>query len=323
MRALVTGATGFVGNRLARELVRRGFEVRALVRDASSKPAAALAELGIELHQGDVLKPDTLQGAGHDVDVAYYLVHAMGRGSSGDFAAHERQAAIGFAQMTEAEGVKQVVYLGGLGDQPGSKHLRSRHSTGLLLAEHGPPLTYFRAGMIVGAGSESYRTLYHLVKRLPVMVAPRWLRTRSQAIAIDDVVEYLCAAAGNEEAFGREIQIGSPDVMTYGQMLDAMAEALGLRARIKVPFPLLSPQLSALWIGLVTPVDVGVARPLVEGLATETVVTDPAAARIFPVRPMPFRDALTLAVAEERASSASAPAATGAPRSPAAARRPG
>src|SRR3954453_12369143 len=179
MQILVTGATGFVGGRLTKELLRRGFDVRVLVRDASSPRAEALADLGAELHQGDVTKPYTLRGAGRGVDVAYYLVHAMGRGNEGDFEARERLAATGFAQMAKADDVKQVVYLGGLGDRPGSKHLRSRHATAQLLAEHGPPVTYFRAGMIVGAESESYRTLHYLVKRLPLMLAPRWLRTRS------------------------------------------------------------------------------------------------------------------------------------------------
>lgn len=321
MRALVTGATGFVGRRLTRELLAKGYEVRALVRTPDK--ARDLERAGAELVQADLLEPATFRDAGNGVDVAYYLVHAMGRGGDKDFEARESKSAIAFAQMAVRCDVPQVVYLGGLGERPGSKHLKSRHATAMLLAEHGPPLTYFRAGMVVGAGSESYRTLHYLVKRLPVMVAPRWLRTQTQAIAIDDVVDYLVAAAGKPEALGREIQIGSPDVLSYGQMLDAMAEALGLPARRKIPLPLLSPHLSALWIGLVTPVDTGVARPLVEGLATETVVTDPAAATLFDVRPMRFRDALTLAVAEEAASSASGPAATGARRSPAGARKSG
>jgi uncharacterized protein YbjT (DUF2867 family) len=324
MRILVTGATGFIGGRLTRQLLSEGHDVRALVRDPGK--AEPLRTVGAELFKGNVLDPASLRGAGEDVDVAYYLVHAMGRGGGkGDFEQREREAAYGFARMAEREGVKQVVYLGGLGDQPGSKHLRSRHTTALLLEQHGPPLTYFRAGMVVGADSESYKTLRHLVARLPVMIAPGWLRTRSQAIAVDDVVDYLVAAADNDAALDQEIQIGAPDVLTYGEMLDAMADSLGVRRRRKLPVPFLSPSLSALWIGLVTPVDAGVARPLVEGLSTETVVTDPRPARAFAVRPMPFRDALTLAVADEaaRASSASGPAERAARRSLDGARTPG
>lgn len=292
-KALVTGATGFVGGLLARELLDRGMEVRALVRDRGR--AADLEELGIELHEGDVTDADSLAGAGEGVDVAYYLVHSMGRGGDDDFRTRERRAAIAFGQMASAEGVGRVVYLGGLGDQPGSEHLRSRHETAELLAEHGPPLTYFRAGMIVGERSESYRTLRYLVARLPVMIAPAWLRTPTQPIAIDDVIAYLAAAPEVPESAGREVQIGSPDVLSYGEMLDRMAEVLGKRRRPRIPVPLLTPWLSSLWIGLVTPVDAGVARPLVEGLSTETVVTDPSGAALFDITPMPFRRALELA----------------------------
>jgi uncharacterized protein YbjT (DUF2867 family) len=301
MRALVAGATGFIGAALCERLLSDGVQVRALVRDAARTRGLPVDEL--ELHVGDVLSPDTLTGAGEDVDVAYYLVHSMGRGAdAGDFEERELRAAEGFARMCTREGVRRVVYLGGLGDEPGSKHLRSRRGTALALAEHGPPLTYFRAGMVVGPGSESYRTLRHLVARLPFMIAPRWLSTPTQPIDIDDVVCYLAAAPGVEASTGREIQIGSPDVLPYGAMLDRMAIALGKRPRPKLPVPLLTPRLSSLWIGLVTPVDAAVARPLIEGLSTETVVTDPAGAALFDVEPIAFDASLRKAVAAERSA---------------------
>jgi uncharacterized protein YbjT (DUF2867 family) len=297
VKALVTGATGFVGGRLVDALARRGFEVRCLVRDSGR--AKHLAGAGHELHEGDVLRPETLAGAGRGVDVAYYLVHSMGRGSDDDFEAREQRAARAFAALAEREGVERVIYLGGLGDDPGSDHLRSRHRTAAILSEHGPPLTYFRAAMVVGAKSESYRTLKSLVERLPAMLAPRWLSTTTQPIAVDDAIEYLAQAPAVEESSGREVQIGGPDVLSYGEMLDEMAHVLGRRPRPKLPVPVLSPRLSSLWIGLITPVDAGVARPLVEGLSTRTVVTDGSAAAAFDVEPTPFREALERAHAEE------------------------
>jgi uncharacterized protein YbjT (DUF2867 family) len=192
-RALVTGATGFVGGRLAAALADRGWTVRCLVRDRSR--AQGLADRGFELHEADVLDADALRGAGEAVEIAYYLIHAMGRGTTrSGFEDRERQSARNFAEMAKREGVSRDVYLGGLGDRPASAHLRSRHRTAEILSAVGPPLTYFRAGMVVGEGSESYRTLRYLVQRLPAMIGPAWLKTPTQAIAIDDVIAYLVAA---------------------------------------------------------------------------------------------------------------------------------
>ena len=298
-RALVAGATGFIGGRLAQALADAGWTVRCLVRDRSR--ARHLERRGFELHEGDVLRPETLERAGRGVQVAYYLIHAMGRGARGDFAAREHAGAEAFARMAAREGIARMIYLGGLGE-PHSRHLRSRHHTALVLAELGPPLTYFRAGMVVGAGSESYRTLRYLVERLPAMIAPAWLKVPTQPIAINDVLAYLAAAPDVSESTGSEIQIGGPDVLAYGEMLDRMAEALGRRPRPKLPVPLLTPRLSSLWIGLVTPVDAGVARPLIEGLSTKTTVTDSSGAGLFDIAPLTFGEALQRAVAEDSAT---------------------
>jgi uncharacterized protein YbjT (DUF2867 family) len=293
---LVTGATGFIGGRLAQALVESGVDVRCLVRDAAR--AEHLRALGCEVLEGDVMDAASLERVGEDVDVAYYLIHAMAGGEG--FQEREQDGARNFAQMAARTGIGRVVYLGGLGDQTVSKHLLSRHETALTLARHGPPLTYFRAAMVVGAQSESYRTLRYLVERLPVMIAPAWLRTKTQPIGIDDVVEYLRRAPDVPGSSGRQVQIGGPDVLSYGEMLDRMAVAMGRRPRLMVPVPLITPWLSSLWIGLVTPVDTNVARPLVEGLKTATVVSDPSGAELFAITPASFDEALRRSLAEER-----------------------
>jgi uncharacterized protein YbjT (DUF2867 family) len=297
MRALVTGATGFIGRRLAEKLIAGGADVRCLVRDR--RRGEDLEARGAELHEGDVLDATTLAGAGQGVDVAYYLIHSMGRGAGGDFEERERRAARNFADMAGSEGVARTIYLGGLGDGKASRHLRARRETADLLARHGPPLTHFRAGMVVGPESESYRTLRYLVERLPVMIAPAWLSTETQPIGIDDVLSYLALAPAVAESKGREVQIGGPEVVTYAEMLDAMADALGKRRRPRLSIPLLTPRLSSLWIGLVTPVDAGVARPLVESLRSPTVVTDSSGAALFPVEPIPLEQALRSALRAE------------------------
>jgi uncharacterized protein YbjT (DUF2867 family) len=294
-RVLIAGATGFVGGRLAHSLAAGEAEVRCLVRDPER--ARELEHAGCELRVGDVTDEASLAGAGAEVETAYYLVHAMAGG--GGFEERERLGARNFAQMAKREGVGRVVYLGGLGEESQSEHLQSRHATARMLETYGPPLTYFRAAMVVGAGSESYRTLRYLVGRLPVMVAPSWLRTDTQPIGIDAVIEYLRRAPEVPESEGREVQIGGPDVLTYADMLDHMAVAMGKDPRPKLPVPLLSPRLSSLWLGLVTPVDTNVARPLIEGLRTATVVTDPSGAEPFEVSPEPFDEALRRALAEE------------------------
>jgi uncharacterized protein YbjT (DUF2867 family) len=285
-----------VGSRLAESLGGSEATVRCLVRDRAK--ARSLEAGGLELHVGDITDADSLVGAARDTEIAYYLVHAMAGG--GGFAERERAGALNFARMAKREGVRRIVYLGGLGDEGESEHLRSRHETARVLEAEGPPLTYFRAAMVVGAGSESYRTLRYLVGRLPVMITPNWLRTDTQPIGIDATIEYLQRAPEVPESEGREIQIGGPDVLSYSEMLDRMAIAMGMQPRRKLPVPFITPQLSALWLGLVTPVDTKVARPLVEGLTTATVVTDPSGAEPFGISPESFDEALRRAFAEEK-----------------------
>ncbi|HET7591175.1 MAG TPA: NAD(P)H-binding protein [Solirubrobacterales bacterium] len=290
----VAGATGYIGGLLARQLRKDGQEVRALARHPER--AGKLREAGCEVAGADVLEPETLGPALEGAEVAYYLVHSMGRGSDGDFAERDEQAAANFAAAAAGAGVKRIVYLGGLGE--GSKHLDSRHATAEALREGEVPVAYFRAAAVIGAGSESFRTVFYLVRRLPVMVTPRWAKTRTQPIAIADAVAFLAAAADLARPLDREVQIGGPDITTYGGMIDELAHVLGRRSPLRITVPVLTPALSSLWIGLVTPVDAGVARPLIEGLATETVVTDPAGMALLPeVGGVPLRQALRDAAA--------------------------
>lgn len=288
----VAGSTGYIGGLLCKRLREEGRKVRALARHPER--AGDLRAAGCEVVRADVLEPETLGPALQGVEVAYYLVHSMGRGSDGDFAARDEQAARNFAAAAAA-GVKRIVYLGGLGE--GSKHLDSRHATAETLREGEVPVAYFRAAAVIGAGSESFRTVFYLVRRLPAMLTPRWVTSRTQPIAAADVVAYLAAASDLGIQADREIQIGGPDVTTYGGMIDELAHALGRPRPLRITVPMLSPWLSSLWIGLVTPVDAGVARPLIEGLSTETVVTDPSGMELFDVERMPLEKALADAVA--------------------------
>jgi uncharacterized protein YbjT (DUF2867 family) len=292
---LIAGATGYIGRLLALELAGSGAPPRVMAR--SPGKARDLAEAGCEVVPGDVLRRESLAEPLAGVRCAYYLVHSMGRGGEGDFAERDREGAENFAFAAAEAGVERIVYLGGLSDG-GSKHLESRHATAGYLGSTGVPVTYLRAAAVIGSGSESFRTVFFLVKRLPVMITPRWTTTRTQPIAIADVIDYLSQAAGNAAALGRSIEIGGPDVTTYGGMMDAMAVAMDRRPPRKLPVPFLTPFLSSKWIGLVTPVDAEVAKPLIEGASTETVVKDPSGMALFDVSPMPLDAAMRAALAE-------------------------
>lgn len=293
----VAGATGYIGGLLCERLREDGKDVRALARNPQK--AEDLMRAGCEVVEADVLDPVTLGPALEGVEVAYYLVHSMGRGADGDFAERDHEGAENFAAAAAAAGVRRIVYLGGLGDGSMSEHLASRHATAEALRAGPVPVVYFRAAAVIGAGSESFLTVFYLVRRLPLMVTPRWVTTRTQPIAIGDAVAYLAAASDLDLPVDREIQIGGPDVTTYGGMIDELARALGRRPPFRITVPILTPALSSLWIGLVTPVDAGVARPLIEGLATETIVTDGSGMELFAgLRHTPLSEALRDAAAK-------------------------
>lgn len=295
----VVGATGYIGRKLTLDLLEHGEKVRAIAR--SPEKAEDLKEAGAELGQADVLEDDGLTEALEGVDVAYYLVHSMGRGAGDDsFAERDKKGARNFGTAAESAGVRLIVYLGGLSDE-GSDHLASRHESAEILMASGVPVTYVRAAAVMGGGSESFLIPYYLVKRLPAMVTPRWARTKTQPIAIADAVRFLAEIPANKATHGREIEIGGPDVTTYGGMMDAMARAMNINPRPRLGVPVLSPSLSSLWIGLVTPVDVGVARPLVHGMEVETVVTDTSGMELFDFETMDIDKAMAAALAEMKA----------------------
>lgn len=298
-RVLVAGATGYIGHKLAVRLAAAGASVRCLAR--SPEKARDLEDAGCEIVKADVLDPDSLKPAMDGITVAYYLVHSMGRGATEDFQETDRRAATNFAEAAKEAGVERIIYLGGLGEGK-SKHLQSRQETAEALKSTGLPMTYLRAAVVLGGGSESFRTVYYLVKRLPFMVTPRWTTTKTQPIAADDVVSYLEESRNLDVEGDVTIELGGPDVTTYGGMMDQMAAAMEHRAPVRVGVPFLTPGLSSLWIGLVTPVDTGVARPLVEGLSTETVVSDPSGMKRFDIEPAGISEAMKVAVDEMEAS---------------------
>ena len=300
MRALIAGATGFVGRELVPALLDEGFAVRCLVRDTDAAASRELSRLGCELRRGDVTLPASLGGVADDVDVAYFLVHLMGSDDDGALAARERGAAGAFARECRRAGVEQLIYLGGLGDAGASEHLGSRHGCAETLRSEGPPLTYFRAGMIVGAGSESFLLLRSLVD-LPgsAMLAPEWIHNRTQPIGIDAVVDYLVRAASLPQARGREVQLGGPEVMTYAEMLDAMAKALGEPPMRHVGTRGLSAKTAGRGAAAITPGDPKVAAHITAGLETDTVVTDPSGAELFELEPEPLAIALAKAIEDE------------------------
>ena len=269
---LVTGATGYVGGRLVPQLLDAGYRVRILVRHPE-RVAQLPWHNQVEVAIGDANDATALAQAFKDVDVAYYLIHAIG--STGDFEAIERNTATIFATQAKQSGIKRIIYLGGLQNDPKlSPHLRSRAEVGNIMLQSGVPTIAFGAAVILGSGSLSFEMLRYLTERLPAMITPRWVRTKIQPIAIRDVLRYLVLAAELPAGLNRTFDIGGPDVMTYQDMMQRYAKVAGLRRRIILPINFLSPGLSSRWIGLVTPVPKKIARPLVDSLKTEVICSE-------------------------------------------------
>jgi len=294
-KILVTGSTGYIGGRLVPALIGAGYQVRVLVRDPDRLAGRDwLAK--VEVVKGDVLLPDTLPAALEGISAAYYLIHSMASGD--DFHERDLQAAENFSKAAKSAQVRQIIYLGGLGDYQAdlSEHLKSRQDTGKVLAQSGVPVTEFRAAVIVGSGSISFEMIRYLTERVPLMICPRWVYTRTQPIAIQDVLDYLITALRTPDAFNRIIEIGGQDVITYGDMMLGYADVRRLK-RILAPVPFLTPKLSAYWVHWVTPVSAEIAQALVQGLRNEALVLNPSAGRIFPaIKPADYQSAVKTAL---------------------------
>ncbi len=295
-RILLTGASGYVGGRLLLRLEGLGYRVRCLARRPEElRPKVAQST---EVVAGDVLDRATLDTALRGVDVAYYLVHSMG--SSGSFEEADRQAARNFGQAAKAAGVSRIIYLGGLGSDQEvlSSHLRSRQEVGELLRQSGVPVLEFRASIVIGSGSLSYEMIRSLVERLPVMITPKWVKVPAQPIAIDDLLAYLVEALELPVSACRIYEIGGAERMSYADIMRVYARLRGRRLRM-IPVPVLTPYLSSLWLGLVTPLYARIGRKLLESIVHSTVVRDDTALRTFAVRPMGVEDAVRRALTSE------------------------
>jgi uncharacterized protein YbjT (DUF2867 family) len=293
-RILVTGATGFIGRRLVPALVDEGHDVRAMTRrpekyDGPGEPVA-----------GNVDDRDSLLGPLEGVEVAYYLVHSL---DDADFERKDAEAARAFASAAAEQGVKQIIYMGGLGDDGDlSAHLRSRREVEGLLAETGIPVTVLRAAIVVGAGGISWELTRQLVKNLPAMVVPKWAATRTQPIAVDDVIRYLVGVCGKEAALGEVFEIGGPDQLTYVEMLRVAAEVDKGRSPPIIKVPVLTPGLSSRWLALVTDVDVTTGRNLIDSMGIEVLVKEQRIREIVPGEPMGYAEAVRRALSDDESA---------------------
>ncbi|QDU58019.1 SDR family oxidoreductase [Aeoliella mucimassa] len=293
---LLTGATGYVGGRLLGLLESHGHRVRCMARDPANLSGRTARTT--EVVRGDVLQRYSLVDALKGIDVAYYLVHSMG--SNGDFEEQDRQGARNFAEAAREAGVQRIIYLGGLGDETDelSAHLKSRHEVGQILKESDATVLEFRASIVIGSGSLSFELVRSLVRRLPVMICPRWVRTQAQPIAIEDLLEYLLAAVDHPAEQSRIYEIGGPDQVSYGDIMQEYAQQRGLK-RYLISVPVLTPRLSSLWLGFVTPVYAKVGKKLIDGMRNPTIVTDDAAREEFNIAPRGLTAAIERACKSE------------------------
>lgn len=298
---LLTGASGYVGGRLLPLLeARSDLKVRCLARRPETVHASDPSR--VEVVKGDLLDKASLGAALQGVHTAFFMVHALG--SKKSFVRFEREGAENFVSAAKAAGVKHIIYLGGLGRGGSlSPHLSTRHEVGRILAASGIPTTELRASIIIGSGSLSFELLRALTEKLPVMITPRWLNSLSQPIAIEDVLSYLMAALDRETDKSEIFEIGGPDQVSYRGLIEEYAAQRGLK-RWFIPVPILSPYLSSLWLGLVTPVYARVGRKLIDSLRNDTIVTDPSALKAFPIKPMTFKQAIGRALFNEDLESA-------------------
>ncbi|WP_246044533.1 NmrA family NAD(P)-binding protein [Geomonas ferrireducens] len=296
-KVLVTGATGFIGRRLVAALAAEGIPVRCLVRSSSTAFPTQ-----VEVAQGDLLEANSLVAPLRGIETAYYLVHAMG-GDRAGFDERDRQAAQNFVRAAEMQGVKRVIYLGGLGEESDqlSEHLASRLEVARVLQKGNFQTTYLRAAVIIGAGGASFEMIRYLVERLPVMVTPRWVSTRCQFIAVQDVIAYLVGCLKDERTAGQTYDIGGPELLSYREMMERFAEIE--KRFIKIfPVPFLTPKLSSYWVWLITPVKPSISMPLIEGLGNEVICHDDAIRTILPIPLTGYDEAVRTALEEEAAS---------------------
>ena len=293
---LLTGATGYIGGRLLKRLEKQDLRLRCLARQP--RRLAQRTAATTEIVQGDVLDRDSLDACLEGVETAFYLVHSMN--SEGDFESEDCQAATNFALAARDAGVKRIIYVGGLGDDTASlsPHLRSRQDVGKALQQAECQVIELRASIVIGSGSLSFELVRSLVERLPLMICPKWVATYAQPIAIEDLLEYLLAALAWQETESRVFEIGGPDRATYGDIMREYARQRGLR-RWLISVPVLTPRLSSLWLGLITPIYARVGRKLVESMRNPTVVNDAGALACFSVRPRGLREAIARAVLNE------------------------